>query len=72
MSDKSSQSRYLNWTNILFFSINTSVSVVGTVLLLMYGTIHSATWVLAIITWFIFGMGGITVGYHRLFSHQTF
>ncbi len=72
MSDKSSQSRYLNWTNILFFSINTTVSVVGTVLLLMYGTIHSATWVLAIITWFIFGMGGITVGYHRLFSHKTF
>lgn len=72
MSHEKSQSVHLNWTNILFFAINTSVSVVGTILLLMYGTIHSATWVLAIITWFLFGMGGITVGYHRLFSHKTF
>ena len=72
MSHESSQPAYINWTNILFFAINTSVSVIGTILLLMYGTVHSATWVLAIITWFLFGMGGITVGYHRLFSHKTF
>ena len=72
MPNQSPKKIHINWTNMLFFIINTSVSVIGTVLLLMYSTIHSATWVLAVITWFLFGMGGITVGYHRLFSHKTF
>jgi stearoyl-CoA desaturase (Delta-9 desaturase) len=68
----STKQRHLNWTNVLFFTINATVAVGGTILLMVYSHIHWATWLLAGITWVLYGMGGITVGYHRLFSHQAY
>lgn len=67
-----SSSTKKNWTNILFFSINTVFGIVGTVLLLVFGHVHYPTWILAGSLWVLYGMGGITIGYHRLFSHRTF
>jgi len=72
MSIKSTSKKPLNWTNILFFSINTIVSIVGATLFIIFSHVHTATWVLSLVLWVLYGMAGITIGYHRLFSHQTF
>lgn len=62
----------INWVVTLFILINLLVAITGTILLLVWSTIPWMTWLLAGVTWFLTGMLGITVGYHRLFSHQSF
>ena len=61
----------LKWTNIIFFSITTLLGVVGSALYLIRFGIS-----LSEILLFLFYMSvtgtSITLGYHRLFAHNTF
>lgn len=59
------------WGNIIFFSVTTVVGLVGTPLYVYtYGI--SAAEVLLFALFVVATPMGITVGYHRLFSHLTF
>jgi len=59
------------WRNILFFAFTALVALIGGPIYIIY---NGFSWPLAALTAFYMvatGMG-ITVGYHRLFSHSTF
>ncbi len=66
-----SKRKRLNKTNILFFALLTIISIVGTVLLLVFSTVTWPTWVLAGSMFVVCGIS-ITAGYHRLFAHKTY
>ena len=62
----------INWLNVSFILFLTPfVGIGGLIYLIHTGDMHLATWLL---TFFMFSAGGfaITVGYHRLFSHQSY
>jgi len=63
--------RKLIWPNIIFFSVTTLVAVIGAPLYLMKNGISTSELVLFL--FFMMATGSsITVGYHRLFSHNTY
>ncbi len=61
----------INWTNLTFFILTPLVSILGIVWLYQRGTVPWQTWALAVFMMYATGMG-ITVGYHRLFSHKAY
>lgn len=61
----------INWVNTLFLTLCPLISIVGTVLLCIYTSISWKTWVLFGVYTYLTGLS-IAVGYHRLFSHQTY
>jgi len=61
----------INWLNSIFLTLTPIVGIVGTVLLIWHGMVSWPTWILAFVMFSISGFG-ITLGYHRLFSHRSF
>ena len=61
----------INWLNTLFLTITPIVAVTGLIILLAHGMVAWQTWVLFVLFMGATGMS-ITMGYHRLFSHQTY
>lgn len=61
----------LNWPNTLFLTIVPTIAVVGTILILMFDSLHWQTLVLALVYTVLTGLA-ITAGYHRLFSHSSY
>ncbi len=62
----------INWVNTGFILLLTPIaSIVGLIYLVHTGDMHLATWMLGLILLFAAGFG-ITVGYHRLFSHRSY
>ena len=61
----------INWLNTLFLTINPAVALIGTIVL---GCLHMIYWQTILLTVILaaFGGMGITAGYHRLFSHQSY
>jgi stearoyl-CoA desaturase (delta-9 desaturase) len=68
---RSNTSRHINWTNLLFLTLTPLIAIVGTVFIVATGVLHVATVVLAFVLFLLVGMC-ITMGYHRLFSHQSY
>jgi stearoyl-CoA desaturase (Delta-9 desaturase) len=68
---KAQKKAKINWTNTLFLTLTPLVGALGLLYILHNGSIHWQTLVLALILTVISGLG-ITVGYHRLFSHLAF
>lgn len=71
MTTQEPRIRVRNWTNILFLTISPIVAFVGTWYLMTYQSVPMATWILAVVLGIGSGLG-ITAGYHRLFSHQSY
>lgn len=63
--------RKINWTNTLFLTITPVLGIGGTIWLGMHDAIAWQTVLFTFIMSFATGFG-ITAGYHRLFSHQTY
>lgn len=62
----------LDWINTLFVLSFLLIGCVGVPLFYLAGNeIHLGPWALAFTTYWIMGIG-ITMGYHRLFSHRTY
>tara|TARA_Y100001954_G_C15821193_1_gene610031 strand:+ start:808 stop:1920 length:1113 start_codon:yes stop_codon:yes gene_type:complete len=60
-----------NWPTVLFLSICPFLGLVGTAVYVYFYGVFFIEPLLLILFWFISGMG-ITMGYHRLFSHKSF
>lgn len=61
----------INWLYASFLVITHLVGIIGTVLLAIHGLIYWQTLVLLIVFVYLIGMG-ITAGYHRLCSHNSY
>ncbi len=61
----------INWVNTLFLIISPIVAIGGTLALLLFGHIATATWIFAAVMLLVTGLA-VTAGYHRLFSHRSF
>lgn len=68
---KKSAKRHINWVNTLFLLATTVIGVAGTIYLATTHQIHSATLWLTFFYLMATGLS-ITVGYHRLYSHNTY
>lgn len=60
-----------NWSMVFFLTILPLVGIVGTSIYIYYNGIIWQEPILLLFLWFISGMG-ITMGYHRLFSHKSY
>jgi len=60
-----------NWLNTIFLIATPVIGIVGTILLIIFGTITWPTWVLAGAMMLITGFS-VTGGYHRLFAHRSY
>jgi stearoyl-CoA desaturase (delta-9 desaturase) len=61
-----------DWVNFIFVMSFLVVGLVGVPLYYLWGNaFHSGPWILAALGYWIPGLG-ITMGYHRLFSHRTY
>lgn len=61
----------VEWVNFLFILVSTTVAITGSVWLAHRGGVPLESWVLFVVMMFLTGLG-ITMGYHRLFSHRSF
>ncbi|TGM46511.1 acyl-CoA desaturase [Leptospira biflexa] len=61
----------IDWVTTIFLLTSPLVGIFGTLYVAVYETIHLGTWALFLFYFFATGMG-ITVGYHRLFSHKAY
>lgn len=61
----------MDWVTTIFLLTSPLVGIFGSVYVYLYQSIHLATWALFLFYFFATGMG-ITVGYHRLFSHKAY
>lgn len=61
----------MNWPVAIFLAICPFIGIIGTCVYVYFYGISFIEPLLLILFWFISGMG-ITMGYHRLFSHKSF
>ena len=63
--------RQIIWLNVIFFTVTTSAALIGAPLYIYH---HGLSWQEMVLFIFYVAVTGlsITVGYHRLFAHQTF
>lgn len=61
----------IDWVTTIFLLTSPLVGIFGTLYVYLYESIHLGTWALFLFYFFATGMG-ITVGYHRLFSHKAY
>ena len=72
MSDiKINKQRRYNWNMVLILTLIPLIGVFGTAIYVYYNGIVWQEPVMMFIYWFLSGMG-ITMGYHRLFSHKAY
>lgn len=64
-------SQKIEWSNFLFLTLSPFAALFGTLWILFHGGVPLLTWGLALFMMVASGLG-VTVGYHRLFSHKTF
>ena len=65
---KTNKSGKYNWTMVIILTLIPLIGVFGTAIYIYYNGIVWQEPVMLLIYWFLSGMG-ITMGYHRLFSH---
>lgn len=63
--------RKIEWPNFLFIVLSPVIAIAGTIWVIGQGGPHTATWVLTGVMLGLTGIG-ITMGYHRLFSHRSY
>jgi len=61
----------LNWTNIIFLVITPLFALIAAPIYIHYHGYHLSDFLLLFISYWLTGIG-ITMGYHRLFTHQTY
>ncbi|OVE82029.1 hypothetical protein BVY03_01915 [bacterium K02(2017)] len=61
----------ISWTNLSFLSFIHVTAIVGSIWTIQNNGLHPSTFIL-LISFLIMTGFGITVGYHRLFSHKSF
>ena len=71
MESTEHMTRHNNWRNIIFFIVTTTIGLIGTPWYIIHYGITLPEILLFVFFTFASGMG-ITVGYHRLFSHSTY